>query len=1037
MLVEPRELLDPLAAREAAASPARTSAARPVALRRLHGRPRRHVGEVLHRAHGAVRGLRDAHRRGLRAGAACCTRCRRASTQEHGLQCGFCTPGMMMRAYRLLQENPDPTEEEIRYWMAGNLCRCTGYQNIVKAVQLRGAEAARRPPEDAECRQGRRTRSRLTENRHGRFRGHARARTSFRAWATPALRKEDARFIQGKGNYVDDIKLPGMLFVDIVRSPYAHARIKTIDKSEALADARACVAVLTADDLKPLKLHWMPTLAGDVPGRARRREGALPDAGSRDGDRRRPLHRGRRRRGRWRSSTRSCPRSSTRTRRWRRARRCCARTSPARTRSATASATIHNHIFTWEAGDKDGTDAAFANARGHGARRDPLPARAPVSAGDLRLRRLVRPGDAASSRSTSPRRRRTSCAPWSRCCRAFPKRRSASSAPTSAAASATRCRSIPGYVVAIVASIVIGGPIKWIESRIENISTTGFARDYHMDGELAADEDGRIMALRFTVLADHGAFDSRADPTKFPAGLFNICSGSYDIPKAYCRVEARLHQQGAGRRGLPLLVARHRGGLPDRADGRHAGAEAGHRQGRDPRDELHPQGAVPVQERVRLRVRLRRLPDRAGEGARGRATTRACAPSRPSKRADRTRDADGHRPRAPSPRSSAPARARSCDILGIGMFDSCEIRVQPHRQRDRPHGHDHAGPGPPDHLRADHRDRAGPAVGRDPGRGGRHGQAPYGLGTYGSRSTPVGGAAVAMAARKIHAKARKIAAHLLEVGEGDLDWEIDRFKVKGDDAQFKTMKDIAWAAHTSNLPAGLEPGLEAVHYYDPPNFTFPFGIYLCVVDIDRGTGETKVRRFYALDDCGTRINPMIIEGQIHGGLTEGFAVAMGQQMPVRRAGQPARQHPDGLLPADRGRDAALGNRPHGDALAAPSDRRQGRGRVAARGRHSRPSPPRWSMPSRTSGSRTWTCRTPRSGCGSNARRSGVEQRCRNIDESQIDKTYPMPSVDRARLGGAARRARRSPAACPARRSPSRSTHPLQGQRSRSRSARRR
>ena len=101
--------------------------------------------------------------------------------------------------------------------------------------------------------------------------------------------------------------------------------------------------------------------------------------------------------------------------------------------------------------------------------------------------------------------------------------------------------------------------------------------------------------------------------------------------------------------------------------------------------------------------------------------------------------------------------------------------------------------------------------------------------------------------------------------------------------QFKTMADIAWQAY-HQPPAGLEPGLEAVHYYDPPNFTYPFGIYLCVVDIDRATGETKIRRFYALDDCGTRINPMIIEGQIHGGLTEGLAVAMGQQMPFDAQG---------------------------------------------------------------------------------------------------------------------------------------------------------
>ena len=163
-------------------------------------------------------------------------------------------------------------------------------------------------------------------------------------------------------------------------------------------------------------------------------------------------------------------------------------------------------------------------------------------------------------------------------------------------------------------------------------------------------------------------------------------------------------------------------------------------------------------------------------------------------------------------------------------------------------------------------------------------KAPYGAGTWGSRSTPVSGAATALAARKIKDKAKKIAAHLLEVAEGDLEWEIDRFKVKGNPTQAKTMKEICMVSHTGNLPAGMEQGLNAVAYYDPPNLTFPFGAYLCVVDIDKFTGEVKVRRFYALDDCGTRINPMIIEGQIHGGLTEAFAVAMGQQIPFDENG---------------------------------------------------------------------------------------------------------------------------------------------------------
>jgi carbon-monoxide dehydrogenase large subunit len=149
---------------------------------------------------------------------------------------------------------------------------------------------------------------------------------------------------------------------------------------------------------------------------------------------------------------------------------------------------------------------------------------------------------------------------------------------------------------------------------------------------------------------------------------------------------------------------------------------------------------------------------------------------------------------------------------------------------------------------------------------------PYGLGTYASRSTPVAGAAAAMISRELREKARTIAAHLLEAAEDDLEWETGRFYVKGSEDRAVTIQDIAFAAYT-NLPEGLQAGLEGVHYYDPPNMTFPYGAYAVVVEIDRGTGAWKVQRVVAVDDCGVRINPMIVEGQIMGGLTEGYGIA--------------------------------------------------------------------------------------------------------------------------------------------------------------------
>ena len=149
---------------------------------------------------------------------------------------------------------------------------------------------------------------------------------------------------------------------------------------------------------------------------------------------------------------------------------------------------------------------------------------------------------------------------------------------------------------------------------------------------------------------------------------------------------------------------------------------------------------------------------------------------------------------------------------------------------------------------------------------------PYGLGTYASRSTPTSGAATAMVARRVREKATKLAAHLLEVSEDDIEFAAGKFSVKGAPDKVVSIQDTAFAAYT-NFPQGMEAGLEGVYYYDPPNLTFPFGTYAVAVEVDEDTGEWKVRRMVAVDDCGVRINPMIVEGQIHGGLTEGYGIA--------------------------------------------------------------------------------------------------------------------------------------------------------------------
>ena len=270
--------------------------------------------------------------------------------------------------------------------------------------------------------------------------------------------------------------------------------------------------------------------------------------------------------------------------------------------------------------------------------------------------------------------------------------------------------------------------------------------------------------------------------------------------------------------------------------------------------------------------------------------------------------------------------SRNCDILGIAMFDSAEIRIHPTGCGICRLGTKSQGQGHETTYAQIIATELGIAADNIMVEEGNTDTAPYGLGTYGSRSTPVSGAATAMACRKIKAKAQMIAAYMLEVHDDDLEWDVDRFRVKGNPERFKTMTELAWAAY-HEVPPGMEPGLEAVELLRSAQFHLPVRrLYLRASTSTSTPASTKVRRFYALDDCGTRINPMIIEGQIHGGLTEAFGIAMGQEIHYDDDGNVTTAVVDGLLPADRGRDPALGDRLDHDALAASSDRRQGRRR---------------------------------------------------------------------------------------------------------------
>ena len=400
--------------------------------------------------------------------------------------------------------------------------------------------------------------------------------------------------------------------------------------------------------------------------------------------------------------------------------------------------------------------------------------------------------------------------------------------------------------------------------------STGFARDYIMRAEMCA-KDGKITGLRVDVIADHGAFDSTAQPTKFPAGFFHIVCGSYDLEAAHVKVKA-------------VYTNKAPGGVAYRCSFRIT--EAVYMVERMVNALALEMGADQIDLRMRSFIGPDQFPYETTTGW----TYDSGNYAQTMKVAMDIAGYDDLR------REQAEKRARGelmgigvafftegvgagprkhMDILGMSMNDGADLRVHPSGKavvsisaQTQGQGHETTFAQivaeelgiPPEDIQVRHGDTD---------------RTPYGLGTYGSRSTPVSGAAVAIATRRVRDKARLIAATMLEVSPDDLEWEKGKWFVKGDPSTAKTIQEIALAAHGSmELPEGVEGHLDGSCVYDPPNLTYPFGAYICVVDIDPETLQVKVRRFIAVDDCGPRINPMIVEGQVHGGLADGVGMAL-------------------------------------------------------------------------------------------------------------------------------------------------------------------
>ncbi|MEE9177742.1 MAG: aerobic carbon-monoxide dehydrogenase large subunit, partial [Acidimicrobiia bacterium] len=437
----------------------------------------------------------------------------------------------------------------------------------------------------------------------------------------------------------------------------------------------------------------------------------------------------------------------------------------------------------------------------------------------------------------------------------------------------------PGYVVATAASLVIGQPVKWVETRTENLISTGFARDYYMKGELAVTNDGRILGLRVDMLADEGAFYADAQPSKFRAGLFHIVTGSYDYPAAYVTT------RGAYTNKAP-------GGVAYRCSFRVT--EASYLIERLVQNAAYELGMDPAEFRSNNFIQADQFPYHSPTGFvydSGDYETAMRKAMEMVGYGDIQAEKEEARKEgrlvgigmASFTEVVGAGHGEDYDIIGLKMFDSAELRVHPTGKAILKLGVKSQGQGHETTFAQIVAEELGIPAGDVKVVEGDTDNTPYGLGTYASRSTPVAGAATAVISRTLREKARKIAAHLLEASEEDLEWETGKFFVAGDPESSVSIQDIAFAAYT-NPPPNVEAGLEGVHYYDPPNMTYPFGTYIVVVDVDPESGQWKVRRMVAVDDCGVKINPMIVEGQIQGGLTEGFAMSSMQHITFDETG---------------------------------------------------------------------------------------------------------------------------------------------------------
>ncbi|MBV6658781.1 MAG: molybdopterin-dependent oxidoreductase, partial [Devosiaceae bacterium] len=771
--------------------------------------------------------------------------------KHHALQCGFCTPGMLMAARGLLARDPNPDEASIREALKGNLCRCTGYEPIVRAIQAIGdgsegpSEPARQPSRPAQV-------------------------------GERVERVEDARFLTGRGRYLADIDLPGQLHAAFVRSTVAHGRLITVDTSAAEA-MNGVVAVLTgedvaADGLGLLGCSWVvhsrdgsPMRGGERPLLARDRVRHVGDAlalvVARDA----------------RTARRAADAVVVEYEGLR---------STVDATKAPDGETLHpeapdNVCFDWQFGDEAGADRALSDAA-HIVSLKLVNNR--VIAAPLETRAALAQVDPVTDEATLYTTSQNSHLARKVICETLgfvSDHTLRVVSPDLGGSFGSKIFIYPEECAVLWASKRLGRPIKWVAGRREAFQSDAHGRDHHTRAQLALDADLRFTALKVETTANLGAYLS-SFAAYVPTFLYGtMLAGPYKTPIVSCAVRGVFTNtppvdayRGAGRPEATYLLET----LVD-----HAARELGVGAVELRRRNFIRRADFPYQTPVALEY-----DDGDYEAHLGAALSMA--------------DREGFAARREASRAKGKLRGfglscyvEACGIapsavagaLGakIGLWESALVRMTPAGHCEVFTGSHSHGQGHETSFAQLVSDRLGLPMDAIKIRHGDTLGSPVGMGTYGSRSLAVGGSAIVRALDAVHDKAATIAAHLL--GTQDQRPAFDGGVFRHDDREI-ALRDVIEAAYLAHdLPEGMEPGLEATAFHDPENFTYPSGTYVCEVEIDPAIGAVSIERFVAVDDFGQVVNPLIVEGQVRGGIAQGIGQALFESIAFDDAtGQP-------------------------------------------------------------------------------------------------------------------------------------------------------